>query len=199
MKDEDKILSPYFFLDIAKKTKYYQQITRSMIFQAFSEFADRDEEISVNLCADDFLNKETKLFILEQLDNFKNPKRVVFELVESEDLQDIKGLQDFIADLKSRGAKIAIDDFGTGYSNFSYLIDLSPDYLKIDGSLIKNIDTNKKSYDIVKTIVTFSHSLDITVIAEFIHSKEVLEICKELGVDEFQGYYFGEPSKEIKA
>ncbi len=197
MRDYDKIISPYFFLEIAKKTKYYQYITRAMIFQAFNEFSKRDDLVSVNLCAEDLLNEETKQFIIQHLKNCKYPQRIVFEIVESEDIHEIKDALAFISKLKSFGAKLAIDDFGTGYSNFSYLLDLAPDYLKIDGSLIKNIDKDEKSYNIVKTIIHFSHDLNIKVIAEFIHSKEVFEICRELGVDEFQGYLFGEPKQEL--
>ena len=156
-----------------------------------------EKMISINICADDLLNEETKSFIFNQLENFKEPQRVIFELVESEDLHEVSGLKEFISTIKRMGCKVAIDDFGTGFSNFSYLLDLEPDYLKIDGSLIKNIDKDEKSYNIVDTIVTFAHKLNITVIAEFIHSKEVLEICKELNVDEYQGYFFGEPSKKV--
>ena len=93
------------------------------------------------------------------------------------------------------GIKIAIDDFGTGYSNFAYLMDLQPDYLKIDGSLIKNIDTDMRSQEIVKTIVNCAKSLHFKTVAEFVHSKKVFEVCKELGIDEFQGFYFSEPSE----
>ena len=142
--------------------------------------------------------KIQKNFIKNQLQNFKDPSRVVFELVESESIHSIRGIKEFISFIKSTGAKIAIDDFGTGYSNFSYLLDLEPDYLKIDGSLIININTDKKAYNIVKTLVNFAHNLNIKVIAEFIHSEEILAICEELNIDEFQGYLFGKPSLKIK-
>ena len=197
MEEKNEVISPYFFLEFAKKSKYYQHITRTMVFQALEKFENSNKMISINICADDLLNEETKSFIINQLENFKEPQRVIFELVESEDLHEISGLKEFISTLKNMGCKVAIDDFGTGYSNFSYLLDLEPDYLKIDGSLIKNIDKDTKSYNIVDTIVTFAHKLNITVIAEFIHSDEVLKICKDLKVDEFQGYLFGEPSKNI--
>ncbi len=197
MEERNEVISPYFFLEFAKKSKYYQHITRTMVFQALEKFENSNKMISINICADDLLNEETKSFIINQLENFKEPQRVIFELVESEDLHEISGLKEFISTLKNMGCKVAIDDFGTGYSNFSYLLDLEPDYLKIDGSLIKNIDKDTKSYNIVDTIVTFAHKLNITVIAEFIHSDEVLKICKDLKVDEFQGYLFGEPSKNI--
>ncbi len=194
MREGDKILSPYFFLDASKKTKYYKEITKSVLSMAFDEFHDRDEKISVNICLEDIISSETQEFIKEKLLQSKKPQNIVFELVESEDIHELPELKTFIKYIKKSGAKIAIDDFGTGYSNFAYLMDLEPDYLKIDGSLIKNIDKDKRSYDIVKTIVSFAHGLNIKVIAEFIHSEEVLKVCEELEVDEFQGYYFSEPS-----
>jgi EAL domain-containing protein (putative c-di-GMP-specific phosphodiesterase class I) len=95
------------------------------------------------------------------------------------------------------GVKIAIDDFGTGYSNFSYLLKLRPDYIKIDGSLIKHIDTDDNSIAIVSAILAFSKKLGIKTIAEYVHSKEVYEKCKELGIDEFQGFYLGEPTSSL--
>jgi EAL domain-containing protein (putative c-di-GMP-specific phosphodiesterase class I) len=75
---------------------------------------------------------------------------------------------------------------------------LHPDYLKIDGSLIKHIDKDKNSYAIVNSIIAFARKLDIKTIAEFVHSEEVFEICRDMGIDEFQGFYLGEPSPRIK-
>ncbi len=194
MRDEQTVLSPFYFLEVAKKTKYYQHITRAMLVQALKEFQERDDYISINLSAEDITNAETQRFIKKHLEVFRHPERVVFELVESENLYELVGLEEFIAYIRKVGAKIAIDDFGTGYSNFSYLLELVPDYIKIDGSLVKNIDTDKKSYNVVKMIVNMAHASNITVVAEFVHSQEVLSICQDLGVDEFQGYHFGEPS-----
>ena len=198
MRDDLTVLSPFYFLDIAKKTKYYQHITRTVLVQAFKEFQDRDVYISINLSADDITNADTRNFIKKHLETFKHPEKVVFELVESENIYELIWLEEFIACIRQVGAKIAIDDFGTGYSNFSNLLELEPDYIKIDGSLIKNIDTDTKSYNIVKTIVNFAHTSNITVVAEFVHSQEVLAICQALEIDEFQGYLFGEPSAVVK-
>lgn len=194
MKDKDKILSPHYFLDVAKKTKYYHELTKTVIFTALNEFKNRDELISINICAEDISNKQTRDFIKKQLSRYRDPRRVILELVESEDIHNLPELQEFISYLKNLGVKIAIDDFGSGYSNFSYLIDLEPDYIKIDGSLIENINTDKRSYEVVNTIVKFAHGLNIKVIAEYIHSKEVLKVCEDLNVDEFQGYYFSKPA-----
>lgn len=193
MQDGDKILSPYFFLEISQKTKYYHQITQRVINKTFEVFEKKTQSFSINITAEDILNEETVSFIKTKLLKYPNIHRVIFEIVESESIYNIIEVEQFIIDIKSMGAKIAIDDFGTGYSNFSYMTKLKPDYLKIDGSLIKDLDTDTIAHKIVKTIATFAHELDIKVIAEFVHSKEIFEICKELEVDEFQGYYFSEP------
>ena len=197
MKDDGKLLAPSYFLDIAKKTKFYHHITRSMIAQAFHTLQHNSAAFSVNLEAEDILDESTLRFIKERLRLCTKPQNVVFELVESENMYKIEKIREFLHFVKETGAQIAIDDFGTGYSNFAYIMDITPQIIKIDGSLIKHIDTDKKSYNIVRTIVHLAHEMDITVVAEFIHSKSVYDVCMELGVDEFQGFYLAEPSSTI--
>ena len=103
----------------------------------------------------------------------------------------------FIERFKSLGCKIAIDDFGSGYSNFSYIADLGADYIKIDGSLIKNIDNDPSSELIVRTILTFAKNMGIKTVAEFVASESIYEKVKSLGVDYSQGFYFAEPREEV--
>jgi diguanylate cyclase (GGDEF)-like protein len=194
---ENQVVSPYFFLDISKKTNMYIDITKTVIEKTFEKFKNSDKQFSINLTAIDILNPEVMALIEGKLQSFKNTEQVVFELVESDDLYNLKEIGVFLQFIKEKGAKIAIDDFGTGYSNFSYIIEIKPDYLKIDGSLIKNIDTDRTAYKTVQTIINFAHDLDIIIVAEFIHNKEVFDICLSLGVDEFQGYYFSEPQEDI--
>ena len=133
---------------------------------------------------------------LEKL-KFEDRNRLVFEILESENLSDYDFLEEFVLKYKKLGVKIAIDDFGSGYSNFIRIIRLKPDYLKIDGSLIKNIDKDNNSYEIVKSIIAFSKTLNIRTIAEYVHSEEIFNLLLELGVDEFQGYYFGKPDEDF--
>ena len=191
---DNEILTPNQFLEISKKTKYYPLITRRVVTQALRLFENRSEYVCINLIAEDILNESTLDFIREKVLAFKDKERIVFEIVESEDIYQIPEVAEFIKEMQELGVKIAIDDFGTGYSNFSYLMELQPDYIKIDGSLIKEIDTNEKAKNIVTTIVTFAKELHCKTVAEFVHSKEVFDVCKELGIDEFQGYYFHKPS-----
>ncbi|MDD2698556.1 MAG: EAL domain-containing protein [Arcobacteraceae bacterium] len=195
--DEDKLISPYFFLDISKKTKHYTKITQIMIEKSFEFFKDKDVEFSINLTIEDILNSDIKTFIFTALEQYQIGKRVVFEIVESESIQNFKDVLGFIEDIKTYGAKIAIDDFGTGYSNFEYLVKLNADYIKIDGSLIKDLASNKTSQIVVKNIVNFANDLGMKTIAEFVENESILEKLKELGVDYSQGYHFSQPRREI--
>jgi EAL domain-containing protein (putative c-di-GMP-specific phosphodiesterase class I) len=147
---------------------------------------------------EDISNNEMKEFLFEKFDNHPQiAKRVVLELVESESLQDYEEVIEFIKIVKSKGCKIAIDDFGSGYSNFEYLIKLQADYIKIDGSLIRHIDTQRESYVVVSTIVSFAKQMGIKTIAEFIENEEVFQVAKKLGIDYSQGYYFSPPKNKI--
>ncbi|PIE69844.1 MAG: hypothetical protein CSA21_00185 [Deltaproteobacteria bacterium] len=100
-----------------------------------------------------------------------------------------------ISQFRDLGTKIAIDDFGSGYSNFLHATKIDPDYIKIDGSLIKHIDTDVKSMAICKAIIGFARDLNVETVAEFIHSKEILDITTRLKVDKHQGFYLGEPKR----
>ena len=194
MLDGDKILTPYHFLEIAQKTRYYHQITRIMLTNAFALLHQNpDISVSVNIIADDMLDAKTVAFILEQLDSNQFSGRIVFEIVESHSIHGIPEVDSFLKKIRHKGALIAIDDFGSGYSNFSYITTLQPDYLKIDGSLIKNLPTDGDAQKVVRTIILFAQQLQIKTIAEFVHSEEVLQYVKQLGIDEFQGYHTGQP------
>jgi len=89
---------------------------------------------------------------------------------------------------------VAIDDFGSGYSNFEQLLKLDIDYIKIDGSLIKDITTNRENEIVTKTIVSFAKELGIKTIAEFVSTEDTFNKVKSLGIDYAQGYYIGKPA-----
>ncbi|MEA1891980.1 MAG: EAL domain-containing protein [Campylobacterota bacterium] len=192
-----KVISPFFFLDIAKKAKLYKQLTKIVIQKSFEAFRENSLEFSINLSIDDILDKEINSYILEMLDIYNISDRVIFEIVESESIENFEDIQSFIKSVKSLGCRIAIDDFGTGYSNFEYLMRLEPDFIKIDGSIIKEILNDEKSEIITTVIVDFAKKMDIQVIAEFVEDRELFMKIKELGIEKSQGYYFGEPKATL--
>ncbi|WP_170126874.1 EAL domain-containing protein [Aliarcobacter trophiarum] len=197
--NEAVIVTPDKFLGISFKTKQYLELSRIVISKSLDNLLKTDKSISINLSFKDILNYEFIDYLDGVLENlkFEDRSRLVFEILESENLNDYDFLEEFVLKYKKLGIKIAIDDFGSGYSNFIRIIRIQPDYLKIDGSLIKNIDTDKDSYEIVKSIIAFSKTLNIKTIAEFVHSEEIFNLLLKLDVDEFQGYYFGKPEADF--
>jgi diguanylate cyclase (GGDEF)-like protein len=195
--DGNSYLTPYHFLSYAKKTKYYFDITKVVISKALEKFEGTDTKFSINLSADDITNMEMNLFIEKKIKEFHKPENITFEILESEQIEKIDAILEFIDRVRKYGVKIAIDDFGSGYSNFSYLLTIRPDYLKIDGSLIKGIASDENSYNITKLIVEFAKKSGFSIVAEFVDSEEVLQKGIELDIDLFQGFHLGKPSIDL--
>lgn len=195
--ESDNVVSPALFLPLAKRIKVYDLITKIIIDKSFESFQNNDYEFSINLSIDDVMSSEIFEFIINKLKNSSASNRVIFEIVESEAIVDFTKVSKFINEVKRYGAKIAIDDFGDGYSNFSYLIKMDVDFIKIDGSLINNIDVDKSSLLVVETIVDFAKKLGVKTIAEYVHSSTVLDKVKELGIDFSQGFHIDKPSLNI--
>ncbi len=191
-------LAPYKFLDFSKKIKLYSSITKIVVDKACKTFQNRDENFSINLSVDDIKDLETVDFILKTIKETNTSRRVTFEILESEGIENYQEVISFINQIKSLGARIAIDDFGTGYSNFEHLLRLDVDYIKIDGSLIKDVLVSKGNENIITMIINFAKDQGFKTIAEFVSSKEILEKVKYLGVDYVQGYYIHEPSDKIE-
>jgi len=195
--EHGNVITPYFFLDIAKKAKLYKQLTKIVVQKSFEVFRENDFDFSINLSIDDILDKEISEYILEMLAIYNISDRVIFEIVESESIENFYEIQKFIKNVKLFGCRIAIDDFGTGYSNFEYLMRLEADFIKIDGTIIKEIVHNKNSEIITKVIVDFANRMGIEVIAEYVENEKVLNKVKELGIENSQGYYFSEPKPTL--
>lgn len=195
---EGKVISPFFFLDIAKKANLYSQITHVMIDKSFEKFEQyKDYEFSINLTIDDITNQDTINYIVTKLSNYENSQRVIFEVVESEEIQDYKEINSFIKKIKEYGAKIAIDDFGSGYANFEHILTLDADFIKIDGSLIKNINRDRNALIITEAIIEFSKKLNRKTIVEYVHNEDIYDIVRAYGADYSQGFYLGEPSEDL--
>ena len=190
-------IAPIHFLNISKNNKLYSKLTLIMLKKSFEIFRKSDYTFSMNLSVEDMVNKEVVDYIISEFEKDDIGKKVSFEIVESEGIENFDEISTFIEKVKVYNTKISIDDFGTGYSNFEYLLKLNFDYIKIDASMIKNIDKDVKSQMVTKTIVEFANKIGVETVAEFVSSKTIFEKVSELGVDYAQGYYLGEPIKDI--
>jgi EAL domain-containing protein (putative c-di-GMP-specific phosphodiesterase class I) len=193
--DDGKAIPPIEFLKVAKKAKLYPEITKYVINKCIENIKNKNINISMNISFDDISSKETVDVILDLLEQNKEiSHKLSFEILESESITDFNLVKEFIQKIKLYGCAVGIDDFGAGYSNFNILLELNVDFVKIDGSLIKNIDTNKNVQIITQTIISFCKKLNLTTIAEFVSSEEVFFKVVEFGVNYSQGYYLGKPS-----
>ena len=190
---DGEVVSPARFLPVSKKTKIYNKITVAIIQKALEDFRDSQCSISLNISFEDIEDKQTRDFILEQIALFAEPQRIIFELLESENIISFTQVKAFFLLLQSYGCKIAIDDFGSGYSNFTHLANLHIDYIKIDGSLISVLENDITSLAIVEMLSAFALKMQIKTIAEYVASDSLHKLVHSLGINESQGFIFGEP------
>jgi diguanylate cyclase (GGDEF)-like protein len=187
---DGEVYEPKDFMELLKESKMYLKFSDIMIRKVFNYLPLIDKTVSINLSFEDLNSREIKSLIYEELS--KTDKKICFEILESESIKDFEIVKNFIFNVKKLGAEIAIDDFGSGYSNFINIIELSPDYLKIDSTIIKKIE-DEKFREIVKIITEFAKKIGIGVTAEYVKNEIIYKILKEIGIDEYQGYYFCRP------
>ncbi len=198
LKDNDEIISPYLFMESAKVTGNLSYVTKSLISQSFKKFSVNEYEFSINITGEDLSLDYLEPYLLKNVNKYNiNPSRVVLEILEDITTLDKGTIQKQINSLRENGFKIAIDDFGAENSNLSRLLEIQPDYLKIDGAFIKNIVTDRNSQIIVNAIIYLCKESNIKIIAEFVHNEEVQKKVVELGIDYSQGYYFSEPRSDL--
>jgi len=199
IEEDGTVIPPIQFLEISKKVRLYHQITTVMIDKVFAEmFHHPTLQCSINLSIEDIQDTQMNSYIIDKTKQCPYSDRIIFEILESEGIENYETINTFITEIKKYGVKVAIDDFGAGYSNFVYITKLDIDYIKIDGSIIRNIDTDITSQIITKTIIDFASQLNIQTVAEFVHSQSVHNYLQTLSLSNLQGYYFGEPSPVIK-
>ena len=188
---ENRIVSPGSFLRIAKASKLYPELSRRMIAKSFELLEWNPLKFTLNVSIDDIVSSETLDVIRKCLDKYRRSDSVVFEILESEGIHRYDLASSFIEEMKERGCSIAIDDFGSGYSNFEHILRLKVDFLKLNSSLIRNLDTDDQARAIVAPIVDFSRGLGIRTIAEFVHCESVFREVEAMGIDFSQGHFFG--------
>ncbi len=190
---DEKIYAPFTFMEISKRYKMYNHISRKMIGKVLDDFTLRNEEISINISLYDIDSSSFRRWFIERIAKFPSPERVIIEVVESDDFKDVDVFFEFINQVKALGCKIAIDDFGSGYSTFSTVLQLEPDYIKIDGSIISLLSVDEKSVAVLDTIQYLAEKLGAKTVAEFVENIEIQRILEQYRIAYSQGYYYSKP------
>jgi len=194
-----EIISPFYFIEPATKLGLISSITKIMIQKSFQFFKDNSFEFSINISERDLYENYLYNYLQERMSHYGiEASRITLEILENITTTNHHlDIVEQINKLKSLGLKIAIDDFGTENANFSRLMHINFDYLKLDGMYIRNLDKNERQQMIVKSVVQLAKVLGVQTVAEFVENREVYKKAKECGIDFMQGYYFGKPCKEL--
>jgi len=190
IEENGRVVSPHHFLESAEKMGRIHEITLLMIEKVY-RVASRYPELtfSINLSFKDIQDVRILDYIITQSQRHNIlPRQIVFELLETEGIDDPEKSIAFFSELKRAGFAIAIDDFGSGHSNFANLSMMQVDFIKIDGQFIKDITTDNNSLAITKSINEFTKVMGAESIAEFVKDEKTLEVIRELGIDYAQGF-----------
>jgi len=201
LRDRDGgLIQPPEFLTLAAQGQISVPLDRAVIKRTFEWLAtnpralERTHKCSINLCGATMSDGAISDYIRQQRVLYRVPaERIVFEITESEAIRNPAAASRLVDELKAQGFGIALDDFGTGLATFEYLKRFPLDYLKIDGSFIRNLTTNPIDEEIVMSTVRVARRLNLRTIAEHVHSEPIFERLRELGVDHLQGDLFGRP------
>jgi diguanylate cyclase (GGDEF)-like protein/PAS domain S-box-containing protein len=150
--------------------------------------------VAINLSAQAFKDESLVPIIVENLNITQvDPGRITFELTESASLFNLQITKDVIRQLHNLGCSFSVDDFGSGFSSFTYLKELQADYIKLDGSFIRNLEHNSMDQALVKSMVQVIQAIGKKAVAEYVESEAILNLLIEMGIDYVQGYYIGHP------
>lgn len=193
------VVLPGMFLEIAERSGLIRDIDRWVVREAIRSLADLTRQgrvirLEVNLSGKAFADPELLPLIQRELEERNvDPSTLVLEVTETAAIANIDDAQAFIRTLKSIGCQFALDDFGVGFSSFSHLKHLPVDYLKIDGSFIRDLARDTVDQQLVQAIVGVARGLGKRTIAEFVGDEDTVRLLREYGVDYAQGYYVGKP------
>lgn len=198
--DDDKIVSPDMFLPAAIRFGLMAEIDAWMIDHAIEAYAqhcqnDASLRFAINLSANAFETENLSSYVQSRLDEYGvAPDKIMFEITENLAVRHLSHVEKQITALREMGCEVALDDFGKGYSSLGYLQQLSVDYIKIDGSFIRNLAKNTVDQKMVRLIAEIGREAGMKTIAEYVQSGPVFSLLAELGVDYAQGFYIGKPA-----
>ena len=198
LKDETgRVYNPASFLDAARSFGLlYDNISMIMIKKVFEKFKNvKNKSVSINLGLRDIKNRKLVEFIYDFLRTAEHPENFVFEILENEDVDDYNALIKFVDTIHNLGGKISIDDFGSGYSNLQHIVNIHSDYLKIDGSIVRNCCDNKEAENLIALISGWKKvsSKNIKIVAEFVENEQIQDKLLFYAIDYSQGYLFSKP------
>lgn len=190
------LVLPSSFIPAAERYGMASRLDRWVVRAALEAYArcGVDTPLSINLSGHSLGDTGLARFVRDQLEkNGVPPGNVTFEVTESQAVQDLDSALSFLHEMHRLGCRFALDDFGVGVSSFSYLRMLPVDCVKVDGSFVRRMLSDRADHAIVAAVAEIGRVMNISTVAEFVADEAVLEKVRELGIDYAQGYHLGEP------
>ena len=202
LEDENgRIYTPDKFLGVARNYGLlYDSLSMTMVRKVLEIFKEAGgRSVSINLGMRDIINEKLVEYILDFLSMCEHPENLIFEILENEDVDDYEAMVRFVDKVHRLGGKISIDDFGSGYSNLQHIAKIHSDYIKIDGSIIRNCCTDPESERLVAMIASWKNlsTRSVNIVAEYVENREIQELLEKLGIDFSQGFLFSRPSPRM--
>jgi EAL domain-containing protein (putative c-di-GMP-specific phosphodiesterase class I) len=205
LRDEDgRMVPPGAFIPAAERFGLMLQLDRWVVDTALANFSRLHPSgqpvylCAINLSALTVEDDSFAQFVLERLERYQvAPERVCFEITETAAVASMVRVIELMTTLRQAGCKFSLDDFGAGMASFGYLKNLPVDYVKIDGSFIRNIETDPTSYSIVRAVTEIGHQLGLKVVAEWVGDERALAILREVRVDYGQGFFLHQPEPAL--
>ena len=201
--EEGNLGAPALFIDAAEHFGMIRDLDRAVVERCIKKQVELEKQgkpvvFSINLSGmsfgdDELLQHMKKFFKKHKAD----PTKFIFEVTETAAMRDIDEAREFVSELKKMGSKFALDDFGVGFSSFFYIKHLEVDYIKIDGSYIKNLDSSAEDRLFVKSLVDLATGLGIETVAEFVENQAILDQLERMDVTYVQGYHLSRPEEDI--
>ncbi len=196
---DDQLVHPTGFIPAAERYGLMNRIDRWVVETAFRDFSclfpgEPEAQISINLSGNSINDPEFLKFLQTQFKKYQHVAgRVCFEITETAAIRNLDAARQLMSQIKEFGGEFALDDFGSGLSSFAYLKGLPVDYLKIDGSFVRNIEQDLSDRAMVEAIHSVAETLKLRTVAEYVESKPCVNVLTEIGIDYGQGFALGRP------
>ncbi len=191
--EQGHLIMPGSFIEFAKQTRLYPELSLQVFKNALEAIETLGTSVSVNLSVIDLRNESFCQTIFEALEQKELSHPLIFEILESENIENYEQTIAFVRKVKAYGCRVSIDDFGSGYANFQHIARLDADILKIDGSLIQEIVHDTQILAIVRNISQIAEELGMITVAEFVSDDKILAAVQRLGIDMAQGFVLHKP------
>jgi EAL domain-containing protein (putative c-di-GMP-specific phosphodiesterase class I) len=197
---DGRIIPPDAFLPVAERYNLMPKIDRWVVKSTLQWFEENPAELeqlqlcTINLSGQSLTEADFLQFIQDIVSASKvSAEKICFEITETVAISNLNQARQFIDTVRDSGCKVALDDFGSGLSSYTYLKTLPVDFLKIDGSFVKDIEESEIDYAMVRSMNEVGHIMNIQTIAEYVENQNILDLLKEIGVDYAQGYHLSMP------